>query len=186
MWGVGVIAYLLVSGGQSPFWGGNRYRTMAKTLSCDYTMDLPNFQHISNNGKDFISKLLMLNPQVISMLNNKLRLTLWQALAAFQLRKQLNNLEFHKLTDKQTLSSVQLCILVYSHAWSCGVIGIQGLRDVIIQRFRESGIQRFGNLRIRGFRYLRIQGFRDFRIWGFRDSGIKGFRDFKLWDSKRF
>ena len=24
MWGVGVIAYLLVSGGVSPFWGGNR------------------------------------------------------------------------------------------------------------------------------------------------------------------
>ena len=64
MWGVGVIAYLLVSGGQSPFWGGNRYRTMAKTLSCDYTMDLPNFEHISENGKDFISKLLMLNPKV--------------------------------------------------------------------------------------------------------------------------
>ena len=75
MWGVGVIAYLLVSGGQSPFWGGNRYRTMAKTLSCDYTMDLPNFQHISNNGKDFISKLLMLNPQVIT-LYNKLGLVL--------------------------------------------------------------------------------------------------------------
>ena len=66
MWGVGVIAYLLVSGGQSPFWGGNRYRTMAKTLSCDYTMDLPNFEHISENGKDFISKLLMLNPKVKS------------------------------------------------------------------------------------------------------------------------
>ena len=33
MWGVGVIAYLLVSGGVSPFWGGNRYRTMAKVLS---------------------------------------------------------------------------------------------------------------------------------------------------------
>ena len=64
MWGVGVIAYLLVSGGQSPFWGGNRYRTMAKTLSCDYTMELPNFEHISENGKDFISKLLMLNPKV--------------------------------------------------------------------------------------------------------------------------
>ena len=28
--GVGVIAYMLVSGGVSPFWGGNRYRTMAK------------------------------------------------------------------------------------------------------------------------------------------------------------
>ena len=32
MWGVGVISYLLVSGGLSPFWAGNRYRTMAKTL----------------------------------------------------------------------------------------------------------------------------------------------------------
>ena len=64
MWGVGVIAYLLVSGGVSPFWGGNRYRTMAKTLSCDYTMDLPNFEHISHHGKDFISKLLVLDPKV--------------------------------------------------------------------------------------------------------------------------
>ena len=25
MWGVGSIAYLLLSGGKSPFWGGNRY-----------------------------------------------------------------------------------------------------------------------------------------------------------------
>ena len=64
MWGVGVIAYLLVSGGVSPFWGGNRYRTMAKTLSCDYTMDLPSFEHISENGKDFITKLLVLDPKV--------------------------------------------------------------------------------------------------------------------------
>jgi len=63
MWGVGVIAYLLVSGGVSPFWAGNRYRTMAKTLSCDYTFDLPNFQHISQNAKDFISKLLILKSQ---------------------------------------------------------------------------------------------------------------------------
>ena len=28
--GVGVITYTLLSGGVSPFWGGNRYRTMAK------------------------------------------------------------------------------------------------------------------------------------------------------------
>eukprot|EP00092_Neocalanus_flemingeri_P028870 GFUD01031348.1.p1 GENE.GFUD01031348.1~~GFUD01031348.1.p1 ORF type:complete len:678 (-),score=184.77 GFUD01031348.1:119-2152(-) len=60
MWGVGVISYLLVSGGVSPFWAGNRYRTMAKTLSCDYTMDMPNFQNISENAKDFISMLLIM------------------------------------------------------------------------------------------------------------------------------
>jgi len=64
MWGVGAIAYLLVSGGVSPFWGGNRYRTMAKTLSCDYTLDLPNFEHISENAQDFISNLLILESQV--------------------------------------------------------------------------------------------------------------------------
>ena len=64
MWGVGVIAYLLVSGGVSPFWGGNRYRTMAKTLSCDYTMDTQNFLKISDNAKDFITGLLVLKPEV--------------------------------------------------------------------------------------------------------------------------
>ena len=65
MWGVGVIAYLLVSGGVSPFWGGNRYRTMAKTLSCDYTFDLPNFETISENAQNFISSLLVLESQVL-------------------------------------------------------------------------------------------------------------------------
>jgi len=63
MWGVGVIAYLLVSGGVSPFWGGNRYRTMARTLSCDYTFDLPNFETISENAQNFISSLLVLESQ---------------------------------------------------------------------------------------------------------------------------
>merc|ERR550519_3095866 len=62
MWGLGVIAYLLLSGGVSPFWAGNRYRTMAKVLSCDYTLDLPNFEHVSEDGKDFIKKLLVLEP----------------------------------------------------------------------------------------------------------------------------
>ena len=42
----------------------DRYRTMAKTLTCDYTLDLPNFEHISHHGKDFISKLLVLDPKV--------------------------------------------------------------------------------------------------------------------------
>eukprot|EP00090_Calanus_glacialis_P019352 TRINITY_DN29735_c0_g1_i1.p1 TRINITY_DN29735_c0_g1~~TRINITY_DN29735_c0_g1_i1.p1 ORF type:complete len:113 (-),score=32.54 TRINITY_DN29735_c0_g1_i1:34-333(-) len=36
---------------------------MAKTLKCDYTFDLPNFEKISENAKDFISKLLVLQSQ---------------------------------------------------------------------------------------------------------------------------
>ena len=79
MWGVGSIAYLLVSGGVSPFWGGNRsakvvwavlgkpflprYRTMARTLKCQYTFDMPNFDKVSDNAKDFISSLLVLSAE---------------------------------------------------------------------------------------------------------------------------
>ena len=33
-----------------------------QTLSCDYTLDLPNFEHVSEAGKDFIKKLLVLEP----------------------------------------------------------------------------------------------------------------------------
>ena len=36
--GVGVIAYMLVSGGVSPFWAGNRYRTMAKVITFIFSM----------------------------------------------------------------------------------------------------------------------------------------------------
>ena len=36
--GVGVIAYMLVSGGVSPFWAGNRYRTMAKVITLIFLM----------------------------------------------------------------------------------------------------------------------------------------------------
>ena len=36
--GVGVIAYMLVSGGVSPFWAGNRYRTMAKVSTLIFSM----------------------------------------------------------------------------------------------------------------------------------------------------
>ena len=32
-WGVGVIAFMLITGGRSPFYGGNRFRTMAKILT---------------------------------------------------------------------------------------------------------------------------------------------------------
>ena len=58
MWGIGVIAYLLVSGGVSPFWAGSRYRIMSRILKCDYNFEQPNFSIVSSNATDFISKLL--------------------------------------------------------------------------------------------------------------------------------
>jgi len=62
MWGLGVITYLLVSGGVSPFWYNNKYITMHRILKCQYDFENPNFGLISKEAIDFISKLLVLEP----------------------------------------------------------------------------------------------------------------------------
>ncbi len=61
-WGIGVIAYQLLSGGVSPFFAVNRFRTMAKVLDCDYSLELPEFAKTSVEAKDFISRLLVTDP----------------------------------------------------------------------------------------------------------------------------
>ncbi len=61
-WGVGVIAYQLLSGGVSPFFAINRFRTMAKVLDCDYSLDRPELAKTSVEAKDFISRLLVTEP----------------------------------------------------------------------------------------------------------------------------
>ena len=57
-WSVGVIAYMLVTGGKSPFYGGNRFRTVARILSCQYDLHGPEFKCISRDAKSFIMQLL--------------------------------------------------------------------------------------------------------------------------------
>ena len=57
-WNVGIIAYMLVTGGKSPFYEGNRFRTTAKILSCKLDFSGPEFSCISKEAKDFIKKLL--------------------------------------------------------------------------------------------------------------------------------
>ena len=59
MWSVGVVAYTLLSGGKSPFYCGSRYRTMARTLSCEYDLTIPELEHISPQAKDLVTKLLV-------------------------------------------------------------------------------------------------------------------------------
>ena len=58
MWGVGVIAYLLVSGGVSPFMAPSRLQIMSNILHCNYNFEQPNFSLLSDEATDFISKLL--------------------------------------------------------------------------------------------------------------------------------
>ena len=60
MWSVGVLAYVLLSG-LSPFAGSNDIETLKNVKNCSWSFDEDSFKHISDNGKDFIRKLLIRN-----------------------------------------------------------------------------------------------------------------------------
>ena len=61
-WGLGIIAYMLITGGQSPFYGGSRFRTIARILTCQYHLGFCGLKHISHDAKHFIRDLLQQNP----------------------------------------------------------------------------------------------------------------------------
>ena len=62
MWSVGVICYVLLSG-LSPFMGDNDHDTYANITGVKYDFDDESFTDISDEAKDFISKLLIKNKE---------------------------------------------------------------------------------------------------------------------------
>uniref|UniRef100_A0A4X2K3H2 Myosin light chain kinase family member 4 n=1 Tax=Vombatus ursinus TaxID=29139 RepID=A0A4X2K3H2_VOMUR len=58
MWSIGVIAYMLLSG-LSPFLGDNDAETLNNILACRWDLEEEEFRDISEEGKEFISKLLI-------------------------------------------------------------------------------------------------------------------------------
>ncbi|XP_026895971.1 myosin light chain kinase family member 4 isoform X2 [Acinonyx jubatus] len=58
MWSVGVIAYMLLSG-LSPFLGDNDAETLNNILACRWDLQDEKFQDISEEAREFISKLLI-------------------------------------------------------------------------------------------------------------------------------
>ncbi|KAL3088858.1 hypothetical protein niasHS_009150 [Heterodera schachtii] len=63
MWSVGVLAFILLSG-LSPFGGENDDETLENVKKCDWNMDdEPSFEGISDEAKDFIRRLLILDPK---------------------------------------------------------------------------------------------------------------------------
>ncbi|UYV65935.1 unc-22 [Cordylochernes scorpioides] len=62
MWSVGIIAYNLLSG-ISPFLGANDKETTKNVRACQWSFDEEAFKGISEEGKDFIRKLLLRNKE---------------------------------------------------------------------------------------------------------------------------
>jgi len=62
MWSAGVVAYMLLSGGKSPFYSGSRHKTMAKVLHCDYSMEVPELAHASAEAVHLVLGLLVAAP----------------------------------------------------------------------------------------------------------------------------
>ncbi|KPU74929.1 uncharacterized protein Dana_GF19006, isoform G [Drosophila ananassae] len=62
MWSTGVLAYVLLSG-LSPFAGDNDVQTLKNVKACEWDFDEQSFNNISDDGKDFIRKLLVANKE---------------------------------------------------------------------------------------------------------------------------
>ncbi|XP_054841158.1 myosin light chain kinase family member 4 isoform X2 [Eublepharis macularius] len=58
MWSIGVIAYMLLSG-LSPFLGDDDNETLNNILACRFDFEDEEFQNVSEEAKDFITKLLI-------------------------------------------------------------------------------------------------------------------------------
>ena len=58
VWSLGVIMYMLVTGGVSPFYAGSRLRTLFRSLNANCDMKIEQIQKVSQTGKNLISSLL--------------------------------------------------------------------------------------------------------------------------------
>jgi serine/threonine protein kinase len=60
-WSIGVLTYVLLSG-TLPFYDEDRDLIFKKIQNCDYKFDQKIWDKISSEGRDFVSKLIVLNP----------------------------------------------------------------------------------------------------------------------------
>ena len=66
MWSAGVIFYMMISGGVSPFWAGTVYQTQYLIHRAQFArggFKLPNFKNVSTSAVDCVKKLLTLDPK---------------------------------------------------------------------------------------------------------------------------
>jgi serine/threonine protein kinase len=63
LWSVGVVTYMLLSS-ESPFLGTKRREVIDKVMRGDYTLDSDVWKVISDEAKDMVTSLLVVDPEV--------------------------------------------------------------------------------------------------------------------------
>ena len=61
-WSIGVVAYIILSG-VPPFYSRNTQKVFDQILNCEYDFEDKYWSHVSDEAKDFVSKLLTLDPK---------------------------------------------------------------------------------------------------------------------------
>lgn len=62
LWSIGVIAYMLLSGGQMPFPGKSRSQIVKMIMQCKFSFRGEQWSKVSKEAKDFIASLLQMDP----------------------------------------------------------------------------------------------------------------------------
>jgi calcium-dependent protein kinase len=62
LWSVGVITYMLLSGGELPFPGKNRAQIVKMIMQCKFSFHGKQWSNVSKGAKDFIISLLQMDP----------------------------------------------------------------------------------------------------------------------------
>jgi serine/threonine protein kinase len=129
---MGVIAFILLSQ-RKPFFAKTRSQTKEKILRCQYNFNATEWNHISQDAKDFVSSLLVLQPSD--------RLTAKQALEHPWLKshsddKRRTSVEYRKQTS--LMNHVHNSILGYAR-----MSELKRIASVVVAHKSSSGKQIF-------------------------------------------
>ncbi|KAK7500374.1 hypothetical protein BaRGS_00008281 [Batillaria attramentaria] len=116
MWSVGVICYVLLSG-LSPFMGETEQETLSNVTTATWDFNAEEFESISNEAKDFISKLLVKDPRK--------RMSSTDCLEHQWLRRSVKR-ESH--LPERSLSKKRLRKFVYRRKWQKAINAMLALR----------------------------------------------------------
>ncbi|CAL1548444.1 unnamed protein product [Lymnaea stagnalis] len=116
LWSVGVICYVLLSG-LSPFMGESEAETLSNVTMARWDFNAEEFESISNEAKDFITKLLVKDPRK--------RMTASECLEHQWLRRSVKR-ESH--LPERSLSKKRLRKFVYRRKWQKAINAMLALR----------------------------------------------------------